>query len=164
MTTHSREHAQEKAVKVITDIVRTMFNPKFVDELFKPQELYSSTSTRQIFDRIAHSSIMRLSESSMDKARTCFLEWFRFPRMVQILLSENGTSLNNGISQTNPILTQQHLHTYAYTYAFVCVVCVLVCVCLCVCIDTCSVLSLSLSLSLSLFHTHTHTGSRSCTT
>jgi hypothetical protein len=75
VTTHSREHAQDKAVKVITDIVRTMFNPKFVDELFKPQELYSSTSTRQIFDRIAHSSIMRLSESSMDKARTCFLEW-----------------------------------------------------------------------------------------
>jgi hypothetical protein len=75
VTTHGREHAQDKAVKVITDIVRTMFNPKFVDELFKPQELYSSTSTRQIFDRIAHSSIMRLSESSMDKARTCFLEW-----------------------------------------------------------------------------------------
>jgi hypothetical protein len=52
---------------VIQDIVRTMYNSRFVSELFKAQEMYSAQSTRQIFDRIAHSSIMRLSESSMDK-------------------------------------------------------------------------------------------------
>ena len=28
-----------------------MYNPKFIQELFKPQELYSSASTRQIFER-----------------------------------------------------------------------------------------------------------------
>jgi len=39
----------------------------FIEELFKPQEIYSLQSTRQIFDRLAHSSIMRLNESSMDK-------------------------------------------------------------------------------------------------
>ena len=46
-----------------------MYNPKFVTELFRSQDVYSIHSTRQIFDRLAHSSIMRLNESSMDKAR-----------------------------------------------------------------------------------------------
>lgn len=52
---------------VLQDVISTMFNSKFVDELFKAQEIYSNASTRQIFDRLAHSSIMRLNESSMDK-------------------------------------------------------------------------------------------------
>jgi hypothetical protein len=54
---------------VLQDVVRTMYNPKFILELFRSQELYSVQATRQIFDRLAHSSIMRLNESSMDKVR-----------------------------------------------------------------------------------------------
>ena len=46
-----------------------MFTPDFIAELFKPQELYSSAPARQIFDKLAHSSIMRLSTSSMNKVR-----------------------------------------------------------------------------------------------
>lgn len=56
-----------KGQKVLHDVVRTMYYPRFIEELFKPQEMYSIQSTRQIFDRLAHSSIMRLNESSMDK-------------------------------------------------------------------------------------------------
>ena len=56
-----------KGQKVLQDVVRTMYYPRFIEELFKPQEMYSTQSTRQIFDRLAHSSIMRLNESSMDK-------------------------------------------------------------------------------------------------
>lgn len=52
---------------VLTDVIRTMYNTKFIDELFKPQEAYSNKSTRQVFDKLAHSSIMRLNTSSMDK-------------------------------------------------------------------------------------------------
>ena len=40
---------------------------QFIRELFKPQEMYTSSSTREIFNKLAHSSIMRLNESSMDK-------------------------------------------------------------------------------------------------
>jgi len=57
----------EKSVKVLHDVVRTMFSSKFIAEVFKPAQVYSTASTRQIFERLAHSSIMRLSESSMDK-------------------------------------------------------------------------------------------------
>merc|ERR1711920_756100 len=56
-----------KGQKVLHDVVRTMYYPRFIEELFKPQEMYSIQSTRQIFDRLAHSSIMRLNQSSMSK-------------------------------------------------------------------------------------------------
>ena len=58
---------QEKSIKVLQDVTKAMFGEKFVQELFKPQQLYSNPSTREIFDKLAHSSIMRLSESSMNK-------------------------------------------------------------------------------------------------
>ncbi|KAF4320334.1 hypothetical protein BBO99_00000462 [Phytophthora kernoviae] len=52
---------------VLEDIVKTMHNETFMEELFKPHRMYSNVSTRQIFDRLAHSSIMRLNTNSMDK-------------------------------------------------------------------------------------------------
>jgi len=58
---------EQKGQKVIVDIVKTMFFGRFVSELFKAQEIYSLYSTRHIFERLAHSSIMKLNESSMDK-------------------------------------------------------------------------------------------------
>ncbi|CAN7984551.1 unnamed protein product, partial [Ixodes pacificus] len=59
--------ALDKAHKVITDIVSTMFNVRFVEELFKPQELYSKKAVRSIFEKLTHASIMRLNAASMDK-------------------------------------------------------------------------------------------------
>lgn len=58
---------KEKAVRVMNDIVSTMFNVKFLDELFKSQEQYSKKAMRALFDKLAHASIMRLNTTSMDK-------------------------------------------------------------------------------------------------
>ena len=82
----------DKSKRVLQDVIRTMYNPMFIQELFRPQDVYSMQSTRQIFDRLAHSSIMRLNESSMDKVRPspprrcalrlcllCALAWPRTP-------------------------------------------------------------------------------------
>ena len=55
-----------------------MFTPDFISELFKPQELYSSASARQIFDKLAHSSIMRLSTSSMNKLYDLMTMGFKY--------------------------------------------------------------------------------------
>lgn len=52
---------------VLNDIVSTMFNRKFMEELFKPQELYSKKALRTVYDRLAHASIIRLNQASMDK-------------------------------------------------------------------------------------------------
>mmetsp|Transcript_5857 Transcript_5857/g.14998 ORF Transcript_5857/g.14998 Transcript_5857/m.14998 type:complete len:343 (+) Transcript_5857:3-1031(+) len=55
-----------------------MYTPSFIDEFLKPQEMYSVTSVRQIFDRLAHSSIMRLNEASMDKLFDLMLMGFKY--------------------------------------------------------------------------------------
>ncbi|KAA0156018.1 hypothetical protein FNF27_00302 [Cafeteria roenbergensis] len=56
-----------KASKVLCDVVKAMFDKDFVDKLFAPAELYTESSTREVFSQLAHSSIMRLNKSSMDK-------------------------------------------------------------------------------------------------
>lgn len=65
---HQRLNAQgipaEKSVKVLQDIIKTMLEPGFLaDKLFVAQDMYSLASTRKVFDKIAHSSIMKLSEN-----------------------------------------------------------------------------------------------------
>lgn len=65
---HQRLNAQgippDKSVKVLCDIVKTMLEPGFIaDKLFVAQDMYSLASTRKVFDKIAHSSIMKLSEN-----------------------------------------------------------------------------------------------------
>lgn len=69
---------ESKGQKVLNDVVRTMYYPRFIEELFKPQDMYSIQSTRQIFDRLAHSSIMRLNTSSMDKLFDLMAMGFKF--------------------------------------------------------------------------------------
>lgn len=58
---------KDRAIKVLQDIVKTMFASKFMEEVFRAQPMYSLIETRQIFVKLAHSSIMRLNESSMQK-------------------------------------------------------------------------------------------------
>lgn len=61
---------------VVNDIVGAMFNSKFVEELFRPQELYPKKAVKHIFEKLAHSSIMRLNEASMDKVGVIMKENF----------------------------------------------------------------------------------------
>lgn len=63
---------------VLQDVVSAMFTREFIEELFKPQELYSAQSARQIFDKLAHSSIMRLSVSSMNKLYDLMTMGFKY--------------------------------------------------------------------------------------
>jgi len=75
---HAQNIPKDKSNKVLQDVTRAMFSPKFIQELMKPQEIYSPSSTREIFDRLAHSSIMRLSESSMDKLYDLMTMGFKY--------------------------------------------------------------------------------------
>ncbi len=56
-----------KRLKVIADVTKTMFADAFVSALFQEQDVYSGIDVRKIFDRLAHSSIMRLNAKSMSK-------------------------------------------------------------------------------------------------
>ena len=68
---HQRLQAQnvpvDKEKRVLREVISAMYSDVFVSELFKPQDTYTVASTKQIFDKLAHSSLMRLNKSSMDK-------------------------------------------------------------------------------------------------
>ncbi|KAF4522451.1 hypothetical protein B566_EDAN002535 [Ephemera danica] len=57
----------DKARKVLHDIIAMMLNERFVEELFKPQELYNKQALKALFENLAHTSIMRLNRPSMNK-------------------------------------------------------------------------------------------------
>lgn len=64
----NRNHNEFRiCVTVLNDIAGIMLNQQFLDELFKPQEVYSKAALRSLFHDLAHASIMRLNETSMSK-------------------------------------------------------------------------------------------------
>ncbi|XP_071253945.1 protein OSCP1-like isoform X2 [Salvelinus alpinus] len=93
----------DKAKKVMNDIITTMFNKTFLEELFKPQELYSKKTLRTVFDRLAHASIMRLNQASMDKYQVLLC-----PRAKDILLVSfnHMDAIKDFVKDTPSILSQ----------------------------------------------------------
>lgn len=79
-----------------------MYNEKFMNELFKPQTVYSNHSTRQIFSRLAHSSIMRLNTASMEKLYDLMTMGFKYqlltiphPRhLLDVTINHMNTIMN----------------------------------------------------------------------
>ncbi|XP_039183472.1 protein OSCP1 isoform X3 [Crotalus tigris] len=76
---------------VMNDIIGGIFNKNFMDELFKPQELYSRKALRTVFERLVHASIMRLNAPSMDKLYDLMTMAFKYqvllcPRPKDLLL------------------------------------------------------------------------------
>ncbi len=86
-----------KAVKVLDDILRVMFNKKFLDEIFlNHQPMENRRVLRALFDKLAHASIMRLNESSMDKLYDLMVMAFKH----QVVMTKNphdliGVTLNH---------------------------------------------------------------------
>ncbi|XP_068432145.1 protein OSCP1a [Clinocottus analis] len=77
--------------RVMNDIVGAMFNKDFMDELLKPQQLYSHRTLKTVLTRLAHTSIMRLNQASMDKLYELMVMAFKYqvflcPRPKDLLL------------------------------------------------------------------------------
>jgi len=79
---HAQKISHDKRTKVLVDVVKTMYSDRFVTELFKPQKVYTNDQTRQIFDKLAHSSIMRLNASSMEKLYDLMSMGFKYQCMA----------------------------------------------------------------------------------
>nr|KAF6383105.1 organic solute carrier partner 1 [Pipistrellus kuhlii] len=100
----------DKARRVLHDIVLTMFNKSFIEELLKPQELYSKKALRTIYDRLAHASIMRLNQASMDKLYDLMTMALKYqvllcPRPKDVLLvTYNHLDAIKGLIHDNPPL------------------------------------------------------------
>uniref|UniRef100_A0A8C3AZV1 Organic solute carrier partner 1a n=1 Tax=Cyclopterus lumpus TaxID=8103 RepID=A0A8C3AZV1_CYCLU len=77
--------------RVLNDIVGAMFSKDFMDELLKPQQLYSHRTLKTVLTRLAHASIMRLNQASMDKLYELMVMAFKYqvflcPRPKDLLL------------------------------------------------------------------------------
>ncbi|XP_077405318.1 protein OSCP1a isoform X2 [Vanacampus margaritifer] len=77
--------------RVMNDIVGTMFSKAFMDELLKPQLIYSHRTMKVVLTRLAHVSIMKLNTDSMEKLYDLMLMAFKYqvflcPRPKDLLL------------------------------------------------------------------------------
>ncbi|KAG3282761.1 protein OSCP1 isoform X2 [Ictidomys tridecemlineatus] len=104
--------------RVLNDIISTMFNRKFMEELFKPQELYSKKALRTVYNRLAHASIMRLNQASMDKLYDLMTMAFKYqvllcPRPKDVLLvTFNHLDAIKGFIQDSPTILNQVDETF----------------------------------------------------
>lgn len=62
--------SQSRSIRVLNDIVLSVFNSKLIDEVFKPHNSITFSVLKTIFEKLVHSSIMRLNELSMNKVCT----------------------------------------------------------------------------------------------
>ncbi|XP_058474445.1 protein OSCP1a isoform X2 [Solea solea] len=97
----------------MNDITATMFSKAFVDELLKPQQLYSHRTLKTVLTRLAHASIMRLNPASMDKLYELMLMAFKYqvflcPRPKDLLLiTYNHIDTIRELVKDTPVVVNQ---------------------------------------------------------
>ncbi|GAA6233215.1 protein OSCP1-like [Lates japonicus] len=99
--------------RVMNDIVGTMFSKAFMDELLKPQQLYSHRTLKTVLTRVAHASIMRLNPASMDRLYELMVMAFKYqvflcPRPKDLLLiSYNHIDTIREFVKDTPVVVNQ---------------------------------------------------------
>ncbi|KAF3707224.1 Protein OSCP1 [Channa argus] len=105
--------SEDNSEKVINDIVGTLFSKAFMDELLKPQQLYSHRTMKTVLNRLAHASIMRLNPASMDRLYELMLMTFKHqvflcPRPKDLLLiSYNHIDTIRQFVKDTPVVMNQ---------------------------------------------------------
>uniref|UniRef100_A0A8D2ZH48 Organic solute carrier partner 1a n=1 Tax=Scophthalmus maximus TaxID=52904 RepID=A0A8D2ZH48_SCOMX len=98
---------------VMNDIVGTMFSKAFIDELLKPQQLYSHRTLKTVLTRLAHASIMRLNPASMERLYELMVMAFKYqvflcPRPKDLLLiSYNHIDTIREFVKDTPVVVNQ---------------------------------------------------------
>ncbi|XP_053092735.1 protein OSCP1a isoform X2 [Pangasianodon hypophthalmus] len=75
----------------MNDVVGVMFSKAFMEEVMQPQDMYSHRALRCVLTRLAHTSIMRLNSTSMDRLYDLMTMAFKYqialcPRPRDLLL------------------------------------------------------------------------------
>ncbi|XP_038155351.1 protein OSCP1-like isoform X3 [Cyprinodon tularosa] len=98
---------------VLNDIVGTMFSKSFMDELLKPQQLYSHRTMKTVLTRLAHASIMRLNPASMDRLYELMIMAFKYqlflcprPRDLLLISYNHIDSIREMVRDTPVVLNQ----------------------------------------------------------
>ncbi|XP_026206051.1 protein OSCP1a [Anabas testudineus] len=105
--------SEDKSDKVMNDIIGTLFSKAFMDELLKPQQLYSHRTMKTVLTRLAHASIMRLNPASMDRLYELMVMAFKYqvflcPRPKDLLLiSYNHLDTIREFVKDTPVVVNQ---------------------------------------------------------
>ncbi|XP_032084024.1 protein OSCP1 isoform X1 [Thamnophis elegans] len=98
---------------LMNDIIGGIFNKNFMDELFKPQELYSRKALRAVFERLVHASIMRLNAPSMDKLYDLMTMAFKYqvllcprPKDLLLITFNHLDAIKDFVYESHKILNQ----------------------------------------------------------
>ncbi|XP_072304408.1 protein OSCP1a [Eucyclogobius newberryi] len=101
--------------RVLNDVVATLFSKVFLDELFKPQQLYSHRTMKTVLSRLAHASIMRLNPASMDRLYELMVMAFKHqvllcprPRDVLLVSYNHLDSIRHMVQDSPGVLNQVH--------------------------------------------------------
>ncbi|XP_017340070.1 protein OSCP1a isoform X1 [Ictalurus punctatus] len=83
--------SEDDRKRVMNDIVGVMFCKGFMEESMQPQDMYSHRALRYVLTRLAHTSIMRLNSTSMDRMYDLMTMAFKYqialcPRPRDLLL------------------------------------------------------------------------------
>eukprot|EP01062_Namystynia_karyoxenos_P022583 TRINITY_DN18668_c0_g1_i1.p1 TRINITY_DN18668_c0_g1~~TRINITY_DN18668_c0_g1_i1.p1 ORF type:complete len:488 (+),score=122.75 TRINITY_DN18668_c0_g1_i1:129-1592(+) len=102
---YSQKIRKDKIERVIDDIIRQLYNPKVFRELLRPGPLPSNTYMRGIFHTIANTSIMKLSEASMEKMYELMVMGFKF-QVISLTHPKDLISVTLNHVESNRLLTQ----------------------------------------------------------
>ncbi|XP_015257553.1 PREDICTED: protein OSCP1-like [Cyprinodon variegatus] len=90
-----------------------MFSKSFMDELLKPQQLYSHRTMKTVLTRLAHASIMRLNPASMDRLYELMIMAFKYqlflcprPRDLLLISYNHIDSIREMVRDTPVVLNQ----------------------------------------------------------
>uniref|UniRef100_A0A1I7WFA9 PCI domain-containing protein n=1 Tax=Heterorhabditis bacteriophora TaxID=37862 RepID=A0A1I7WFA9_HETBA len=92
-----------RSTKVLQDIMGQVLKDKTLQEIFKsdeyltfrPQEIPSRRYLRVLFEKLAHSSIMRLNETSMDKLFDLMLMMTKYQIQSVVMPEQVGKKLSD---------------------------------------------------------------------
>ncbi|XP_028819482.1 protein OSCP1a isoform X2 [Denticeps clupeoides] len=105
--------SEEDRKTVLTVIISAMFSKGFMEELLKPQGLYSHRAMRTLLTRLAHASIMRLNAASMDRLYELVVMAFKYqvllcprPRDLLLITFNHTDAIRNFVKHSPATVNQ----------------------------------------------------------
>ena len=109
--------AGNKSSQVIHDVVATLFNEKCLTEMSKHDKIHTHQQVRKFFEKLAHSSIMRLNSTSMSKLFELMLMTFklelirtRYPEEIYQITLNHLESIKEIIIKENASQNKENLN------------------------------------------------------
>eukprot|EP01064_Diplonema_japonicum_P011729 TRINITY_DN19176_c0_g1_i1.p1 TRINITY_DN19176_c0_g1~~TRINITY_DN19176_c0_g1_i1.p1 ORF type:complete len:396 (+),score=72.78 TRINITY_DN19176_c0_g1_i1:100-1287(+) len=106
---YSQKIRKDKIERVLTDIIKQLYNPKVFRELLKPGPLPSNTYMKGIFHTIANTSIMKLSEQSMEKMYELMVMGFKY-QVVNLTHPKDLIAVTLNHIEASRLLTEPESH------------------------------------------------------